>query len=196
VERVASITSALAVLQDRPATERDYAIEGRATEMMAALQVFLDNPVIGVGPGQYMPFYSVEYQQKNPRLKFSDLRIPRRAHSLYLELGAELGLVGLVVFLGIVGTVLRELWRARNHWRGKVLEHTDLATALFLALAGYLTTGVFLHLMYERYFWLLLAVGGAVVQVLRRLQTDEIGPDLAFAPTPAASELARLSTEG
>jgi hypothetical protein len=36
----------------------DGAIKGRATEMLAALAVYLDHPFIGVGPGQYVPFYS------------------------------------------------------------------------------------------------------------------------------------------
>jgi putative inorganic carbon (HCO3(-)) transporter len=170
VERLATIPAALAVLQGHPSVERDYAIEGRATEMLAALQVFGDHPVIGVGPGQYAPFYSVEYHQKNPRAKFLDLRIPRRGHSLYLEMAAEVGAVGLSVFLAIVGVLVRSLWRARKRWLERSALHADLATALLLSLGAYLATGIFLHLMYERYYWLLLALASAAVHILRELE--------------------------
>ncbi|HEX6070128.1 MAG TPA: O-antigen ligase family protein [Longimicrobiaceae bacterium] len=170
VERLATIPAALAVLQGHPSVQRDYAIEGRATEMLAALQVFGDHPLLGVGPGQYAPFYSVEYHQKNPRTKFLDLRIPRRGHSLYLEMGAEVGAVGLSVFLAIVGVLMRSLWLARKHWLERSPLHADLATALLLTLGAYLATGIFLHLMYERYYWLLLALASAGVHILRELE--------------------------
>lgn len=177
VQRIGSITTAIDVLQGNPSVAPDPAIQGRATEMLAAFQAFVDHPVLGVGPGQYAPFYSVEYHQKNPRFKFKDIQVTRRAHSLYLEMAAEVGLVGLTVFLLIVCLLIRELWRIRRRWLIRRPELTDLATGLLLSITAYLTTAVFLHLAYERYYWLVLALAGAALQVARsEARATVIGP--------------------
>lgn len=169
VERARSIVAASSLLGGTPSAEVDGAIRGRATEMMAAFQAFLDHPVLGVGPGQYRPFYSEEYHAKNPRLAFRDIEGSRRAHTLYLELAAELGVVGLIVFLAIVVLLMRELAWMRRRFASRS-EFSDLAIALQLSLVAYLTTAVFLHLAYERYFWFLLAVAGAGLQIARRTE--------------------------
>src|SRR5439155_1514577 len=96
-------------------TETDGAIRGRMTEMMAALFVFLDHPVIGVGPGQYMPVYSQAYMNVPGALRH--ITVERRAHSMYFELAAENGMVGLGLFLAIVGLIQFRLWRAWRLWK-------------------------------------------------------------------------------
>jgi hypothetical protein len=164
-DRIASIGGARALLEDHANVQADGAIRGRTTEMLAAMHAFIDHPVLGVGPGQYAPVYSVEYQTR-PGIAFRDLRVPRRAHSLYLEMAAELGALGLAVFLSIVGLLLRDLVRARR--RSGSPETTELATALAFGLVAYLGTAAFLHLSFERYFWLLLAVVSAGVHVIGR----------------------------
>ena len=54
--RVQTITTA-ASLVGGGGEDADGAIRGRITEMLAALHVFLDHPLIGVGPGQFSRFY-------------------------------------------------------------------------------------------------------------------------------------------
>jgi putative inorganic carbon (hco3(-)) transporter len=193
MKRLSGITTAAEMLQGSPGVERDVAIQGRATQMLAALQVFIDHPVLGVGPGQYAPMYSLEYQQRNPRFKFRDIQVTRRAHSLYLEMAAETGAIGLGVFLAIAGVLLRGLWRARR--AGGPM--ADLATALFLSVFSYLAAGIFLHLAYQRYYWLLLAVAGSALLLMRaeqRLMSGAGNPAMpvvrhgrwAAAPIPSA----------
>jgi hypothetical protein len=183
-ERIGSITSVLQISRNDSSTEVDGAIRGRATSMLAAWQVFRDHPVLGVGPGQYVPFYSVAYQQKDPRLKFRDLRSTRRAHSLYLEMAAELGLVGLLAFLAIGYWFLRELGRMRHRWALQRPEFADLATAFRLSLLAYFGTAIFLHFSYERYFWFLLAFAGAAIQLMR---SSEMAAATAARTHPADS---------
>jgi hypothetical protein len=190
-ERIGSITAVLRISSPSSSTEVDGAIRGRATAMLAAWQAFRDHPVLGVGPDQYVRFYSVAYQQKDPRLKFRDLRSTRRAHSLYLEMAAELGLVGLLAFLAIGYWFLREFRRMRYHWARQRPEFADLATAFWLSLLAYYGTAIFLHLSYERYFWFLLAFAGAAIQIMHSTETGaataarpemaDPGSDLAYA---------------
>ena len=167
--RVGSIGS-VGVLgrQDAQATP-DGAIRGRATEMLAALAVFLDHPVFGVGPGQYVPFYSERYQLLD-EVSFRHLPRPREAHNLYVSIGAETGTAGLLVFFLIVGTLFFGLRRARHFWLARSRRRADLAVAFALSLVSYLGTGMFLHLSFERYLWFLVGTASAAVYVLRQEQ--------------------------
>jgi O-antigen ligase len=166
LQRLVSIVDAR-FLFDRDAARfaTDGAIRGRTTEMLAALHVFRDHPVLGVGPGQFPGYYFVDYARQ-ASVKFRDIAVPRRAHNLYLEMGAELGALGLGAFLAMVGLVMRRLWRARRSWLARSRDAADLSTALWLSLLAYLTTAIFLHLSYQRYYWFLLALASVAVRLL------------------------------
>jgi putative inorganic carbon (hco3(-)) transporter len=150
----------------------DGAILGRATSNLAALNVFADHPVLGVGPGRYQTDFSQQYANELGLRRFTT---PRRAHSLYLEVAADTGILGLVTFLGAVGTTLHGLWIVRRRWLTERPEHAHLAIALFLSVAAYMLSGVFLHLAYIRYFWLLMAVANSAIWIMSRetVQVDE-----------------------
>jgi O-antigen ligase/polysaccharide polymerase Wzy-like membrane protein len=197
-ERLYSITNAAHLLSNDPSeqSKADPAIRGRTTVMLAAVHMFMDHPVLGVGPGQFK-YHVLEYSS-NPEIKFRQLETTRRAHNLYLEMAADVGLVGLAAFLAIVVHLVRKLWHARRFWLHTETESADLATAFWLSLAAYLGTGLFEHLSYERYYWFLLAIASAALHVLharyREMQAREIGggdvlPDtfsLRPADTPSA----------
>jgi O-antigen ligase len=123
--------------------------------------VFLDHPTIGVGPGMFKA-YSEEYGNQDALRR---IETGRRAHSLYLEIAAENGAIGLALFLAALLLTLIGLAGARRANLGHDPELADLATAYLLALVCYLSTGIFLHLAYMRYFYLVLALGGAVAHV-------------------------------
>jgi len=74
--------------------------------------------------------------------------------------------LGLAGFSVLVGGLMWKLWRGRRRWLGRDLERADLAAALTLSLFAYLATGFFLHLSYQRYFWLLVALGSAALHVV------------------------------
>ena len=159
LQGVAGATSA-----DRSAA--DNAIRGRATENLAALNVFADHPILGVGPGQFFNEYSQTYANALD-IRFLDTR--RRAHNLYLELAADTGLLGLFAFLAIVITTMVQLWRLSRVWAAAWRpEYADLARALALSLVAYLATGIFLQLTFQRYFWFLIAIANACIWVLTR----------------------------
>ena len=102
IERLASL-EALTAIFDSDTTagikQTDGAVQGRATEMIAAGLVFLDHPLVGVGPGMF-PYYVEQYARG---LGIRLLTTNREAHSLYLGTAAEVGGLGLLCFLGMVG---------------------------------------------------------------------------------------------
>jgi O-antigen ligase len=140
----------------------DGAIRGRMTQMIAAAHVFADHPFIGVGTGMYR-YYSQQYGRE---IGLKAVTGTIRAHDLYLEIAAENGIFGLMCFLLIVFITLRNLARVRRYWLKKSPDLANLATGFWLALLSYMTTGIFLHISYIRYFWFILALCGATSQIL------------------------------
>lgn len=146
------------------AAEADGAVRGRATEMGAAALVFLDHPLVGVGPGMFK-YYAIEYGE---RIGLRTLQENREAHCLYLDVAAQSGILGLGALLAAVGTVLYRLHLARK----SLLLHNDVylgqfAAALMLMVIAYMTTGIFLHFAYIRYFWLMLGICEALIAYAR-----------------------------
>ncbi len=172
LQRMGTLRSIAGLFLEDRSVQVDSSARGRLTEMLAAFNVFVDHPVIGVGPGQYSRFYSISYQN-NPQISFKELEKTRRAHTLYFELAAELGILGLLAFASILGFLLRNLWKVR---RRRALDDpvlASMATAVVLSLFAYLVSGTFLHLAYQRYFWLLTAVAGTVLTLSRDTETVE-----------------------
>lgn len=145
--------------------EADNAARGRMTEMLAAALVARDHPVIGVGPGHYTPYYSLEYMA-TPEIAFRNINQTRRAHSLYLEMAAETGILGLLAFLAVPLLLAMRLWNQRQRLKEGRADLAGLATGALLALAGYFGTAVFLHLSYQRYYGLLLGLCASCVAVI------------------------------
>lgn len=151
-------------------------LRSRATESLAALLVFADHPLIGVGPGLFPSYYQqyareVSAAQIDTRVDLSE----REAHNLYTGIAAEYGGLGLACFLGILSVTIRDLLRARRRWLAERPEIAHLAAGLVLAIIGYMVSGLFLHLKYERYLWLLLAIAG-VAGVLARREASRARP--------------------
>lgn len=169
--RLTSLADIGALLSDEPAaSETDNSLLSRATENLTALRVFADHPILGVGPGQF-PAYYRDYADE---IGVSVRAANREAHNLYLGIAAETGILGLAAFLGAVVATFVQLARARA---AALVRRPDLAATaagFMLALVGYLASGIFLHLSYARYYWLILALAGAAaVVILQAMANDE-----------------------
>lgn len=149
--------------------EADGAIRSRITEMIAAALVFVDHPIIGVGPDQFQSYYLGYAEEFGLRVKQDE----RAAHNLYVGIAADTGLFGSIFFFGAIGVTIRDLARTRSSLLHEHPRLAYLATGFMLAIVGYLTTGIFLHLAIERYLWLILALGAAVTSIgLRYVEAD------------------------
>ncbi len=184
----------LAKLQTASSDTRslDGSLRGRFAQNLAALHVFADYPLVGVGPAHFSKFYVLPYGNA---IGTKYLRGARRAHNMYLEQAANTGLIGFFAFMAIVLFLLWRLWRARQHFRWHQPGLANLATAFWLSIICYLSTAVFLHLSYQRYYWFLLALAGAALQIFGKAaaQKTETAPALsvenAAAPEPSPETL-------
>ncbi len=173
--RMETIGGINALFSKDASVKADGATRGRVTEMLAAFNVFLDYPLVGVGPGQYAKYYSIDYMA-NPEISFRDIAKSRKAHTLYFELMAETGLLGFFTFMSVVAYVLYRLWRIRAKNLASRVAFANMATAFGLSITMYMISAVFLQLAYQRYFWLLIALAGAAIQIMSK-DLDEAGDD-------------------
>lgn len=153
--RFASLGAIFSSEEEGGIRSADGAVQGRATEMIAAMLVFKDHPIIGVGPGMFV-YEMVEYSKI---VGLRNIITTREAHSLFPGIAAETGVLGLSTLIGIFLYTLYKLTQARNYWL--IRKHTQMAnlcTGFFLAIISYLTTGIFLHMSYIRYFWIMMAL--------------------------------------
>jgi O-antigen ligase len=169
----------------------DSSIRGRTTEQLATLKVFLDHPILGVGPGQTR-LYMREYAES---IGFKKIEKTRRSHNMYLEELANTGIIGFVAFMAIVLVTMRQLGRARRRWAQADPEIARTATAFWLSILAYLVTAVFLQLSYQRYYWLLLALAGAAVHIFGARGAEEEGGGLELGTRRAHWQLLRKRTE-
>jgi putative inorganic carbon (HCO3(-)) transporter len=150
----------------------DDSFRKRANETIAALLVFADHPLLGVGRGLFPSYYG-DYADEVGII--SDLEA-RQAHNLYAGIAAETGLPGLICFMGIFGSTLFALARVRRRTRDVAPQHAAMATGFFLAVVAYMTTGLFLHLAYERYLWILLALAASAAYIGQQVPVPEREP--------------------
>jgi O-antigen ligase len=160
-DRASTVVTARSAVRAGPsATEgQDGSFANRTTEARAAISVFVAHPVIGVGVGLFPSYF-----QDEARAQGADriVGVDREAHSLYLGLAAETGLLGLASFTAFIGSLLASLARVRRRLRTTHPDAAALATGFALSIIAYLATGLFLHFAYIRYFWLLAGLAAAM----------------------------------
>lgn len=148
----------------------DSSFQKRRLLVGAAWRMFLDRPILGVGVGNYtahfeeyadeVGFASRDYEEPGER---------HYPHNLYLEIGAETGLVGLLAFGAAVVASIASLRRARAGLREAGDETgAALAQGFEIALASYLVSSLFLHGHFQRYLWLLFGFSAAFAVLAAR----------------------------
>jgi len=139
----------------------DFSSAGRHDFFRVAVDSFGEKPFLGSGAGTYQ--FSWE-RQRSIELPVHD------AHSLYLEAFAELGAVGGLLVLGLVGTLL---WSAFSAWRAAPHPQRERYAALTAAMLAFAVGAAF------DWFWEIAALGavfflaGGVVAAARCTQIAE-----------------------
>jgi putative inorganic carbon (hco3(-)) transporter len=158
------------------AAEGEVSFRGRASEYQAAWMMFADRPIWGVGVQNYNTYY----QKYSRQIGLDPRSEARSAHSLYLEVAAELGLAGL----GVLGAVLLAAFRSiARAWKqlSKAGDkyHSELVLSVGIGISGYLLAAIFVHDAYPRYFWLLIGIALAVTEVARQETIHKFNSDIS-----------------
>ena len=140
---------------DRSLKEKEHIaatnVDLRVTTSTMAAAMTAASPLLGQGPGGF----------EAERSRFVPAGVPEVdqtvAHQMYLDVSAELGLLGLAAFLALLGYGVRAGLRARRS-----TDHRRVADALVMGLAGTLTAACFLSEQLYLPVWLLVALAVAI----------------------------------
>jgi putative inorganic carbon (HCO3(-)) transporter len=149
---------------------QERVFEGRTTLWEIGKRMVEAHPVTGVGAGNFQT--SSRHYLLQPGAVFrSDVVIftPQVAHNTYLGVAAELGLVGLTLFLTITGFSLFSLIRAAGNFaRRGDLRSEALTRAMLVAMVGVLVADFFISQEINKQLWLMLGIGPALLAISKR----------------------------
>ena len=137
----------------------------RYAAFKANTAMFLDHPLLGVGP--FMAMYNFD--------KYSPLgyKYPMHwlaSHNQYLQLLAEKGIFGFLIFLGFILAILTNMYRfirKTNDPLGKTCL-IGLKSSVFV----YLIASLALESSYELQFWLTMGLSMAIFNLLNKKEID------------------------
>ncbi len=158
-----------------PADARDRIVandggSGRTDIWKIGWRMVEDKPVTGIGVGNFQTS-SIHYQIRPGAAKVrTDLADnPSVAHNSYLEMWAELGVVGLALFLGIVLSALAAAIRAnRRFFHDGREELAVIAGGVTVALISVLASDFFISEQSAKQLWLLIALCPALWAIANR----------------------------
>lgn len=150
-------------------SDTDYnrsAETGRMKIWERGIGYMLQFPIFGVGPnnfgaaeGRLSPF--AERQQSGRGVRWN------AAHNSYVQVGAELGVPGLVMFIGMIAGAFVALRRSSRRVGAACREGTglELTQAITASLTGFVVGAFFLSLAYSELLFTLLALAVALQKV-------------------------------
>jgi len=145
--------------------------------------MFLDNPIMGVGQGNFpWAFKKYEFQATGSDEPFRGRSVAgRMAHSIYFTMLPELGLIGTLLFLGMVGMNIRDLNYIKKNTIQKPKQQKErsagskkyhLALALEGSMIAYLVSGAFISILYYPNFWIFTGFVISLKNIVIQSQND------------------------
>lgn len=125
-------------------------------------RMFLDNPLLGVGPFMAMD----NYAQYKPEDALWYTRQMLDSHNQYLQLLAEKGIFGLLFFMGFIVLIWRRLSRCVK--QPAATETGAILLGLKAGLVAYLIACLAAQATHELQFWLTLGLALALLNILER----------------------------
>ncbi len=164
---VVATVAAILAIPNNPIMERietmatlrsDVSIVQRLKILAGGMQMFLDNPILGVGIGNFIT-HSQDYCRTIPT---------RVAHNAYLEVAAETGIIGLIPFSAILvltSVRLRRCWRrlARAKLQNQFYPH-----AVWVGLAGFSVHALFLSEQFNVSLFMLIGLAVVINKLVEK----------------------------
>jgi O-antigen ligase len=163
----------LSIFEEDESYLTDISFRGRTSEMLTAWYMYLDYPLLGVGPNNY----NQEYQTYARDIGLDFRRTDRSAHSLYLEIAAETGTLGFLSFVALLIGCLWSLYSAHIWFKSAYMHnYASMCTAFAIGIIGYFVAALFLHNSYPRFMWFYFGIAITVPSIARRTYWQQIKP--------------------
>jgi O-antigen ligase len=139
-----------------------------------AASIAINRPIVGVGMGNFH-IYSIHDKQ---------------AHNAYLEIAAELGVMGLIAYLIVIFAPLRSLRRIEHQTRymrsKSEREMYWLSVSIQAAFIAYMVCSFFASIQYLWYLYYTAAYAVALRQIYAAEEMEISSPDNQAPPAPGA----------
>jgi O-antigen ligase len=144
--------------------------------MERAASIAISRPIVGVGMGNFH-IYSIREKE---------------AHNAYLEIAAELGVMGLIAYLVVIIAPLRSLRRIERQTRGMrskgEREMYWLSVSVQAAFIAYMVCSFFSSIQYLWHLYYTAAYAVALRRIHAAEETERAAADEAEETTPAPTD--------
>ncbi|MEW5948583.1 MAG: O-antigen ligase family protein [Thermodesulfobacteriota bacterium] len=145
----------------------DKTAQERIENWKAALDMFQDYPITGVGVGNYV--------EANNRIYHTG--IPYVQHNIYLQALTETGLPGLaIVILMIIGFFKNQMETKKILESEKIDDpfYKGLANGLNISMIGFLIAGFFITVLFYPFFWVNLTISVALKKIVEKKVSPQV----------------------
>lgn len=145
----------------------------------AGLRVYARHPVTGVGLGRFKETMDSMglFQQRGGYI----------AHDVYVEYAAEMGTLGILLFLCILVSTYSSLAKVRSEARKRGDEFFFAVTSgMQTGLVGFAVASMFLSAEYQKTFWIIIFLSAAIPALFRK-RCREIDRDVSVEQPPDLS---------
>ncbi|WP_167527630.1 O-antigen ligase family protein [Desulfosarcina alkanivorans] len=150
--------------------EDDYNLTsptGRIEIWKTGLRMMIDNPLTGVGVGNFARAIGYERQEIG-----SGPARWQSPHNSLIEVGTEAGFIALGLYLYLSFNALRIFVRGRNQTREPVLSR--ICEFLVIGFVGMFTAAMFLSQAFSIYWVFYIALSAAINQMLQRQSKEKV----------------------
>ncbi len=169
--------------------EADGSAEQRYVLLQIASAIARDNLVTGVGLGAYSEAHGV-YAEERPEWAIGSGN--RDAHNMYVNLVAETGLPGLVLFIGMLGSTLIRAMRIESSLRRHAPNEAEQLRILRFGLVAYLIAAIFGSFHRVSFLYLYLAILWSASELLQKSALQQLrGAADLIARVPSGLTLRR-----
>jgi O-antigen ligase len=151
---------------------------GRTDIWAVGWRMVESEPLHGVGAGNFA-VSSIHYLLAPGVLRRDEFIVdePKVAHNVYLQILAELGVVGLGLFLALVLFSVGSAARATRAFSAQGDAQMELLSrAITVALLAALAADFFISDQFSKQLWLLLALGPSLLSIARRQGAEPAAP--------------------
>lgn len=127
----------------------------RLQQMTGGIHMARDNPLTGVGPYSFINYI----------LDYTPAKL--EAHSVFIKCAAELGIPGLLIYLGSLFYIFMGLFSIYRRYFGIDKFISSLAVSLCMSHISFWATAAFVNQLYSEYYWCLIALSGGVISVVK-----------------------------
>jgi O-antigen ligase len=169
-DRILTLQGFLPDASGRIDIRTDNSIQGRASQNLTAWSIFTQHPFVGIG----LDNFEFRYPEFSKEIGLAPSSSNKSLHNLYLEVATETGILGLSVFLLMIGLSIRALLNARTTFLAipELQGHGYMVTGLLVGFIGYLVAALFIHAAFPRYFYLLIGIGFSMPAIVEHAKSN------------------------